>query len=57
MLPSGLNAVRAVFYLDIAPAAADRAVAIIVEVLGALRADDQATASEPAPAIAQAASY
>jgi threonine aldolase len=56
ILPSGVNAVRAVFYLDIAPAAAEQAVAIIVEVLGALRADDQATASEPAPTIAQAAS-
>jgi nucleotide-binding universal stress UspA family protein len=51
MLPSGPNAVRAVFYLDIAPAAAEQALAIIVEVLRALPADARVT-SEPPPAVA-----
>jgi threonine aldolase len=55
MLPSGPSAVRPVFYLDIAPAAAEQALAIIVEVLRALPADARVI-SEPPP-VAQAASY
>jgi threonine aldolase len=45
MLPSGAHAVRAVFYLDIAPADAEQAVAIIADALRALpaKADDAVT--------------
>jgi hypothetical protein len=57
MLPSGQNAVRAVFYLDIAPADAEQALPVIAEVLRALPADARAIASEAAPTVAQPASH
>lgn len=57
LLPSGPNAVRAVFYLDIAPADAERALAIIAEVLRVLPVDARVAAGEAAPTPVQSASY
>jgi threonine aldolase len=50
MLPSGPRAVRAVFYLDIAPAEAEQAGAIVRGVLHALPAKGDVGAAENAPA-------
>jgi threonine aldolase len=57
MLPSGANAVRAAFYLDVAPAAAEQALTVITEVLRAFPSGTRATAHESAPIHAHAESY
>lgn len=50
MLPSGPNAVRAVFYLDITPKDVERALTIIIETLRALQVNDPVAAGAVAGA-------